>query len=526
MQIDAKATLLWIDLKIEPEPRRVYRGSARLEIKGLTFDLLLLFARTQGSVVTVDQIAESVWEDDVVGNEVVTQRVRMLRRALEDDPADPRYVATVRGRGYRALRAAASAPNAGTTNPIDSRWLVRLAWAVVGVVVVSAALVFLLRPATRPHADDPLLERARYYSQLGQADNALRAIALYREILTSSPDNVDAKLGLSFSLSQRVCQNDDEPELAHEAAQLAAEVLQAGRQPAQAHAAFAYANDCLGQISRALEGYLRAYELEPDRAEALASAAHLMEVQGRLSDALEHNLEAVKTAGSRRLRFADIQIARVLDLMDFDAAAQARYARTVKLYPDNVFAAAAQVRFLLSRGKLEESRMAANQAEALGAASSDLYLLQAELAALAGNAGTSEAYLRKVGEFPAPGSWGITLAGIASGKDAKKLWLEGRVREVVDAVAQGDRWPSNWLELAFLYDRLGRSEEATAALREAVAHGYLDRSYLTHSYWFASLRQTAEFSSILASMRDRAVRERDKAMVAPWWENDLILPPQ
>lgn len=522
--IDADASLRWVDLRVEPSTRHVYRGSERLEIKGLTFDLLLFFAQSQGSLVTIDQIADSVWHGEAVGNEVVTQRVRMLRRGLSESPTDPRYIATVRGRGYRVLAAAAeeaTSPSVATRRePRVNSWL----WP--GVAVAAAVLVgayFLLRDAQPP--DDPLLERARYYSQLGQADNALRAIALYRQILASDPEHVEARLGLSFSLSQRVCQNDDDPAMARESAALARELLESDEQFARAHAAFAYASDCLGRIDQALAGYLRAFELEPHRGESLASAAHLMQIKGRLADALQQNLRAVETAGAKKLRFADIQIARVLDLMDFDVAAEARYARTVQLYPDNVFAATAQVRFLLSRGRLKEARNAADKAEALGALSTELYLLQAELAAMADDSQASQAYLQQVTDFAAPGSWGVTLAGVANGKGADKSWLESRATLVLDAIEQGDLWPSNWLELAYVHDLLGQPDEATAALREAVAFGYLDRAYLTHSYWFRALRRYPEFPDIAGAMRETAIRERDRAMGAPWWRNDLILAP-
>lgn len=521
-QADPQSGLRWVDLRVELTTRRVYRGSERLNIKGLTFDLLAFFARSQGDLVTIDQIADSVWHGDAVGNEVVTQRVRMLRRGLGDDPSDPRYIATARGRGYRVLVAVPEQPTDSPRAGADTSR--RVPWIPLTAVVVLALLGTYLLMSDKPPADDPLLERARYYSQLGQADNALRAIALYRQRLASDPDHVEARLGLSFSLSQRVCQHDDDPALAQESAALARELLETDEQFARAHAALAYASDCLGRIDQALEGYLRAFELEPHRGESLASAAHLMQIKGHLADALQHNLKAISTAGEKRLRFADLQVARVLDLMDFDVAAQQRYARTVQLYPDNVFAAAAHVRFLLSRGRLAEARSAADKAQALGASSTELYLLQAELAALADDLEASRAYLEQVAEFAAPGSWGVTLAGVANGKDADSAWLESRVALVVAAIEQGDLWPSNWLELAYIHNLRNDHGKATAALREAVAAGYLDRAYLTHSYWFRPLRSYPDFPGILAAMREAAIRERDLAMAAQWWESALILP--
>lgn len=57
------------------------------------------------ATVTTDELVERAWDGRIVGNETVTQRVRLLRQALGDDAQEPRYVAAVRGEGYRLLPA-------------------------------------------------------------------------------------------------------------------------------------------------------------------------------------------------------------------------------------------------------------------------------------------------------------------------------------------------------------------------------------------------------------------------------------
>ena len=73
----------------------------------IEFDLLATMAAAPGQVFTRRQLLDAVWEDGHFGDErVVDVHIRGLRRALADDPAAPRFVATVRGAGYKVLRPA------------------------------------------------------------------------------------------------------------------------------------------------------------------------------------------------------------------------------------------------------------------------------------------------------------------------------------------------------------------------------------------------------------------------------------
>ena len=70
----------------------------------LSFDLLVALAKVYPRMQTIDQLIETVWSPAVVNPETVTQRVKLLRQSLGDDPNHPRYVVGIRGRGYRMGR--------------------------------------------------------------------------------------------------------------------------------------------------------------------------------------------------------------------------------------------------------------------------------------------------------------------------------------------------------------------------------------------------------------------------------------
>ncbi|MDB6042597.1 MAG: hypothetical protein JWM63_1148 [Gammaproteobacteria bacterium] len=91
------------DLLIDIGRQRVMRAEVELPLSQLSFELLLALARAAPNLVSFDQLIERVWPGLVVTQETVSQRVKLVRDALADDPHSPRYIAGVRGRGYRMV---------------------------------------------------------------------------------------------------------------------------------------------------------------------------------------------------------------------------------------------------------------------------------------------------------------------------------------------------------------------------------------------------------------------------------------
>jgi TolB-like protein/DNA-binding winged helix-turn-helix (wHTH) protein/Tfp pilus assembly protein PilF len=79
------------------------RGGAEIALPKLSFDLLLVLIRDSPNLLSVDALIGKVWPGLVVSPETVSQRVKLLRDALGDDPKSPRYIAGLRGRGYQLI---------------------------------------------------------------------------------------------------------------------------------------------------------------------------------------------------------------------------------------------------------------------------------------------------------------------------------------------------------------------------------------------------------------------------------------
>ncbi len=89
-------------LEIDRRRHEVRLDGEPVELTALEFNLLAALAASPGLVFTRRQLLERIWGYDFFGDErVVDVHIRNLRRKLADDVESPRFIATVRGVGYK-----------------------------------------------------------------------------------------------------------------------------------------------------------------------------------------------------------------------------------------------------------------------------------------------------------------------------------------------------------------------------------------------------------------------------------------
>jgi two-component system, OmpR family, response regulator RegX3 len=90
------------ELEVDIAARRARLGGEELTLARKEFDLLAELVRSAGRVVTREQLMDRVWDENWFGStKTLDVHVRWLRQKLGDDPADPQYLHTVRGVGFR-----------------------------------------------------------------------------------------------------------------------------------------------------------------------------------------------------------------------------------------------------------------------------------------------------------------------------------------------------------------------------------------------------------------------------------------
>jgi DNA-binding response OmpR family regulator len=90
------------DLQVDLRRREASRQGRALTLKPKEYELLLFLLRNRGRAFTREQILNQIWGYDFVGDtRTVDVHVRWLRQKIEDEPAKPTRLITVRGTGYR-----------------------------------------------------------------------------------------------------------------------------------------------------------------------------------------------------------------------------------------------------------------------------------------------------------------------------------------------------------------------------------------------------------------------------------------
>jgi len=146
------------DLIIDLGQQRVTRAGNDIPLPHLSFELLVTLARAAPDLVTFDQLTERVWTGLVITPETISQRVKLVRDALGDDPHAPRYIAGVRGRGYRMVATVRPLADRRRSSPAETPRPRVLGWlgGILAVALLLAAPWALSRYLRGPRPAEPV----------------------------------------------------------------------------------------------------------------------------------------------------------------------------------------------------------------------------------------------------------------------------------------------------------------------------------------------------------------------------------
>jgi len=115
---------------------QLLRAGEPVQLEGLPLSLLMYLVDHRGALVTREEIADVLWGKDVfVDVEMgINTAIRKVRMALEDDSAQPQYLQTVVGRGYRFV-----AQLSPTDQTIASEDSAKVSLAELGQAIMAAA---------------------------------------------------------------------------------------------------------------------------------------------------------------------------------------------------------------------------------------------------------------------------------------------------------------------------------------------------------------------------------------------------
>jgi len=90
------------NLTVEVEAKRVYQGKKELILTNKEFDTFLFLAQNPNVVFSKEELFERIWGMESIGDvSTIAVHIRRIREKIEEDPANPKYIETVWGSGYR-----------------------------------------------------------------------------------------------------------------------------------------------------------------------------------------------------------------------------------------------------------------------------------------------------------------------------------------------------------------------------------------------------------------------------------------
>ena len=91
------------DVVVDTEKGTAMKNNKDLFLSALEYRLLLVFINNRGIVLTRTQLLDSIWDiaGEFVNDNTLTVYIKRLREKIEDDPANPKIILTVRGLGYK-----------------------------------------------------------------------------------------------------------------------------------------------------------------------------------------------------------------------------------------------------------------------------------------------------------------------------------------------------------------------------------------------------------------------------------------
>ena len=101
--VSSTASFFFPPFRLELTNERLWGEDKEIPLRRKTFAVLQHLVERNGQLVTKEQLFGAVWPGTYVGEVALTICITELRKALGDDTKKPRFIETVRGRGYRFI---------------------------------------------------------------------------------------------------------------------------------------------------------------------------------------------------------------------------------------------------------------------------------------------------------------------------------------------------------------------------------------------------------------------------------------
>ncbi|MGA1982547.1 MAG: LpqB family beta-propeller domain-containing protein [Acidobacteriaceae bacterium] len=124
---------------LDAATRRLRRGGRDLLLEPKSFRLLEFLIENRDRVLGKEEIFRVVWEETIVTDNALTRAIAQIRKVLEDDPRQPRFIETLPTVGYRFIGKLTTQESASAAVPVPRESPRPLVWVAIGLAILAAA---------------------------------------------------------------------------------------------------------------------------------------------------------------------------------------------------------------------------------------------------------------------------------------------------------------------------------------------------------------------------------------------------
>ena len=309
----------------------------RLEPKA--FDLLLYFNEHAGETLSRERLIEDVWDGKFVTGDAVQVAVYALRQAFDDDSRSPRFIETIRSRGYRWIAAASKAQT-----PKSPR--ARFFTAVMVGALISSGVAALLTATLRSPEPMPSMTRANelvraharglFFSERSTLQALEEARTEFRKAIRIDDRFAEPHAALAEACVRSIEFSSPEARAREEEARRElARALELAPRSAMSQAALASVQFVLDRdVVKAESSFRYAIKLDPSLPDVHRRYSYLLGASGRFAEATQQARIATEMEPASAPAMNDLAWTYVL--AGNLAGAERTYAESLRLDPLNI----------------------------------------------------------------------------------------------------------------------------------------------------------------------------------------------
>jgi len=535
------------DLILDIQVGVLFRDKEKIALPKLSYDLLVALVESSPALLSQQELLERVWPDRVIGDETLKQRIKLLRKSLNDNASSPKYIEAIRGRGYRLIPQVKreciikKAPSVIIDLSANDRypdlayvkltglWLKLYKIGLTSFIILITIFSFYTyldssnntgftpskkmisndnnqKSKSQKLAFDYYIKGKSYYKRYRKIDNVI-AIDFFHKSILADPKFSLAYAGLSQAYSQQLFQFNGGNEDKIKAIDYAYQAITYDNQSVESYKALGIAYYVSGWLSKSIDAHLKALVLSPSNTETVSNLGFIYSEQGQLKKAISWHEKALVLNPEHVVSM--VHAGETLVGLGYYALGQKWLEKAIEQQPDYLLAT-----FHLGQLKIEQQQFDKAKSiylEALklyqnhpllmqGLADSYFYSNNKELA--------NQTYKKILDNTEDKPSETVKLMALLSSNKASKQQLNQFVSQLKGALNEGSDKALHSYNLALIFSYQKQNDHAVRYLVQAVEQGFFNLRKVEFNPLFQHLKNLESYQKLLLNMRKKQSSEK------------------